>query len=133
MKSQRIVLAIMLCFGCKATAEPTANDQGTVHSAEPKPSAGEVLERLDERRPVPLLPMMAAHQKENMRQHLQAVQEVVAAVAVGNFEKSAAAARRMGFFGDDGPNVCAHGSGRTGFHRASSRLSSHRRRNRNCG
>jgi DNA-binding MarR family transcriptional regulator len=39
------------------------------------------LDRMDTRAPVPLLPMMANHQKQNMRDHLVAVQEIVAALA----------------------------------------------------
>jgi len=59
--------------------------------------------------------MMAAHQKENMREHLQAVQEVIAAVAVGDFDKTAAAAKRMGFSETMG-QMCAHmGVGAPGF------------------
>jgi hypothetical protein len=75
----------------------------------------ETLEKLDQRRPVPLLPMMAQHQKENMREHLEAVQEVVAAAAVSDFDKAAAAAKRMGFSETMG-RMCEHmGAGAPGF------------------
>ncbi len=48
-------------------------------------SPGVVLDELDARAPIPLLPMMANHQKENMRDHLVAVQEIVAALASNDF------------------------------------------------
>ncbi len=36
-----------------------------------------------ERRPLPLLQMMADHQKQMMRDHLGAVQEIVTALSLG--------------------------------------------------
>lgn len=44
-------------------------------------TAVESLDKMDTRRPLPLLPMMANHQKLNMRDHLLAVQEIIAALA----------------------------------------------------
>jgi len=115
MKNRGIVLVLALCFGCRAAEEPSASDRGTVLTARTNASASEALDRLDQRRPVPLLPMMAAHQKQNMREHLQAVQEVIAAVAVGDFDKGAAAAKRMAFSETMG-QMCAHmGAGAPGF------------------
>ena len=55
--------------------------------------AQRTLDSMDQRAPVPLLPMMAEHQKRNMRDHLIAVQEIVTALAAGDFaavEQSAA-------------------------------------------
>jgi hypothetical protein len=51
---------------------------------------------LDSRIPVPLLPMMAQHQKESMRDHLVAVQEIVAAIATDDFPAVERAAARNG-------------------------------------
>nr|MBP9088338.1 hypothetical protein [Kofleriaceae bacterium] len=39
-----------------------------------------MLDQLDTRKPMPLLPMMANHQKQNMREHLEAVQGIMAAL-----------------------------------------------------
>jgi len=115
MKNRALPLAIVLCFGCRAEEKPTTNPDEPVRSAEAKQTASEALDELDRRRPVPLLPMMAQHQKENMREHLQAVQEVIAAAAVGDFDKSAEAAKRMGFSETMG-RMCAHmGAGAPGF------------------
>jgi cytochrome c556 len=73
------------------------------------------LDELDARRPVPLLPMMAQHQRANMRDHLEAVQEVVAAIADSDFQKVATAAKRMGFSEAMG-RMCEHmGAGAPGF------------------
>jgi hypothetical protein len=40
---------------------------------------------MDQRAALPLLPMMANHQKQNMRDHLLAVQQIVAALASDDF------------------------------------------------
>ena len=50
------------------------------------PSAPAKLDRLDMRAPVPLSPMMANHQKQNMREHLVAVQKIIAGVAANDFD-----------------------------------------------
>jgi cytochrome c556 len=79
------------------------------------PSPSDALDQLDQRRPVPLLPVMAAHQKQNMREHLEAVQAVVAAAAVGDYDQVASAAKRMGFSETMG-RMCEHmGAGAPGF------------------
>jgi len=54
------------------------------------------LDRLDPRTPVPLLPMMAEHQKRNMRDHLVAVQDMTGALAIGDFPAVQHAAERLG-------------------------------------
>ena len=81
----------------------------------PQPSAVDELDRLDQRKPVPLLPMMANHQKQNMRDHLTVVQEVVAATAARDFAKVARAAQRIGYSAAMG-QMCEHmGAGAPGF------------------
>ena len=117
MKALLFVTAISSCLGCSTgagsvpkpdAAPPPAASRTTV-------SANEALDKLDQRRPVPLLPMMAQHQKENMREHLEAVQGVVAAVAVGDFEKVTVAAKRLGFSETMG-RMCEHmGAAAPGF------------------
>jgi hypothetical protein len=58
---------------------------------------------------------MANHQKENMREHLEAVQQVVEAAAVSDFEKVGLAARRLGFSETMG-KMCEHmGAAAPGF------------------
>lgn len=81
----------------------------------PAASASAALDRLDTRAPVPLLPMMAQHQKQNMRDHLLAVQEIVTGLAAGDFAGVERAAARMGYSEQMGA-MCTHmGAGAAGF------------------
>jgi hypothetical protein len=82
-------------------------------SARPSDPAGGA--DLDTRTPVPLLPMMANHQKQNMRDHLLAVQEIVAGAAVGDFAAVERASARIGYSEQMG-RMCTHmGAGAPGF------------------
>ena len=73
------------------------------------------LDRLDRRTPLPLLPMMANHQKQSMREHLEAVQAIVAAVASSDFEAAERAAARIGPSEQMG-QTCTHmGAAAPGF------------------
>jgi len=117
MKARAFVVAVCLCLGCRAApeSEPRPAALSTLAPVTTTTSASEALERLDQRRPVPLLPMMAQHQKQSMRDHLEAVQGVVAAAAVSDFEKVALAAKRMGFSEAMG-RMCEHmGAASPGF------------------
>ncbi len=79
------------------------------------PSADLALERLDTRVPVPLLPHMAQHQKENMREHLVAVQEIALATARNEFAAVEVAARQLGL-SPGMERMCQHmGRGAPGF------------------
>ena len=70
---------------------------------------------LDTRKPVPLLVMMANHQKQNMREHLVAVQEIVAALAMDDFAAVAKSAGRIGYSEQMG-QLCEHmGAAAPGF------------------
>jgi hypothetical protein len=58
---------------------------------------------------------MAAHQKENMRDHLLAVQEIVTAAGAADFEGVERSAGRIGL-SDDMHRMCSHmGQGAPGF------------------
>lgn len=73
------------------------------------------LDQLDAREPVPLLPMMANHQKQNMRDHLAVVQEIVAAVAKQDFVGVQKSVARIGYTERMG-QMCTHmGTGSPGF------------------
>lgn len=77
--------------------------------------AQRVLDGIDKRAPVPLLPMMAEHQKRNMRDHLLAVQEIVVALAADDFAAIERSAARIGYSEQMG-EMCAHmGAGAPGF------------------
>lgn len=75
----------------------------------------DALDRLDTRAPLPLLPMMANHQKQNMREHLVVVQEIAAAIAIDDFAAIEKATARIGFTQQMG-QMCTHmGAGAPGF------------------
>jgi hypothetical protein len=77
--------------------------------------AQQALERMDTRTAVPLQPMMAHHQKQNMRDHLLAVQEIVLAAASADFAAIERAALRIGYSETMG-QMCTHmGAGAPGF------------------
>jgi hypothetical protein len=59
--------------------------------------------------------MMANHQKQNMREHLVAVQQIVAAVGANDFAAIEKAASRLGYSEQMG-QMCTHmGAGAPGF------------------
>ncbi len=69
----------------------------------------------DNRMPVRLLSMMAEHQKENMRDHLVAVQQIIAALSADDFAGIAKAAGRIGH-SDEMARMCTHmGAATPGF------------------
>jgi hypothetical protein len=73
------------------------------------------LSALDQRRPVPLQPMMAWHQKQNMMEHLVAVQRITAGLAAEDWEEISAASALI----ESSPQMqqmCQHmGAGADGF------------------
>jgi hypothetical protein len=113
----RFSLLLMGVLGCR-----TAGDRGSAPatSSHPSPVAvaphpADVLDGLDARTPVPLLPMMAQHQKENMRDHLVVVQRIVSATARGDFAEVALASQGIGYSEAMG-RMCEHmGAGAPGF------------------
>jgi cytochrome c556 len=77
-------------------------------SAPPSPS-------LDPRTPVPMTARMAAHHKQEMRDHLRVVQEISAALATDDFDAIAKSAARIGW-SEQQAMVCKHmGAGAPGF------------------
>lgn len=112
------ITAFVACSRDQAAPNPPNDAPAPAPGPAPKPtddSAQAALDRMDEREPVPLLPMMALHQKENMRDHLVAVQEIVAALATDDFAGVEKAAGRIGF-SDRMAQMCTHmGAGAPGF------------------
>jgi len=110
--NHRIAVAGAFTFflwaGCQKTApiKPPGERPATPSSA---------LDQLDTRVPVPLLPMMANHQKQNMRDHLEAVQAIVLALATDDFAAVEQATKRIGYSEAMG-QMCQHmGAGAPGF------------------
>ncbi len=85
----------------------------TPHAAAEAPHRD--LDAMDTRKPVPLLPMMALHQRANMRDHLEAVQALIAALAAGDHAAMERAGQRLGTT-PQMTQMCHHmGAGAPGF------------------
>jgi hypothetical protein len=122
MKNLPIVLAVIIssaaaCRGEKQHAAPSAGaaPADSANAGANPFGAQQALDHMDTRTPVPLLPMMANHQKQNMRDHLVAVQEIVGGLAREDFGAIESAARRIGYSEQMGA-MCSHmGAGAPGF------------------
>jgi cytochrome c556 len=69
----------------------------------------------DTRQPLFLLAMMADHQKQNMREHLAAVQAIIAAIGRDDMDAVSSAATRLGYSEAMG-QMCEHmGAAAPGF------------------
>lgn len=119
----RTLAALLGCTALVACQRSARTESAPTGSATAMPvtsstllsEAHETLERLDTRVAVPLLPMMANHQKQNMRDHLLAVQEIILAAASDDFAGVERAAGRMGYSEQMG-QMCTHmGAGAPGF------------------
>jgi hypothetical protein len=99
-----------------APADSAPADSAPAATATAAPaSAQATLDGLDTRIPVPLVPMMAHHQKQNMRDHLVAIQEITAGLAAKDFPAIEKSAARIGFSEQMG-QMCQHmGAGAQGF------------------
>jgi hypothetical protein len=121
-------LAALLGIACQvpATKDTPAGPSGSASAApavsaaapptaDPTAAALARLDGMDTRKPVPLIPMMAHHQKQNMRDHLVAVQEIVTALATDDFPAAEKAAQRIAS-SDQMAQMCTHmGAGAPGF------------------
>ena len=111
------LLSLLLLGACnsKNAAKPddTAVARTMVASSACQPMAE--LGEFDHRRPVPLQPMMAWHQKQNMMEHLVAIQRIAGGLAQEDWEEVAAAAALI----ETSPQMqqmCQHmGAGAAGF------------------
>jgi hypothetical protein len=106
-----LVVAAMSCRRDPSSAAvPTPRE-----SAPTSPSAAAVFDSMDTRVAVPLLPVMANHQKQNMREHLTAVQGIVGAIGTQDFGAISRAAATIGYSEQMG-QMCNHmGAGAPGF------------------
>ncbi len=113
MRTTLFILSIGLS-GCATNAAPApAPSSATITPA--GPSAYDELNQLDPRKPVPLLPMMAWHQKQNMQDHLVVIQQITSALATEDWPDVAKASARI----ESTPQelqMCRHmGAGAEGF------------------
>jgi len=81
----------------------------------------DALAEMDNRAPVPLQPMMAWHQKQNMMDHLVAIEEINTGVAAEDWPKTGRRLQRV--VTADAHDVRAHGQRRRRIHRAGARVS----------
>lgn len=115
MKRLLVIACILLLGACETSSVRQAVPAEATSAKAKPPNAMEALDRLDQRRPLPLLPMMAHHQKANMRDHLVAVRDVVAATANRDFAQVVEAAKRIGYSEAMG-RMCEHmGAAAPGF------------------
>ena len=82
--SKTSLILLMVATELAMTSSAFADD---THASEP----------IESRRPLPLLQMMADHQKQMMRDHLGAVQEIVTALAADDFDAVERAGQRLGY------------------------------------
>lgn len=116
---------LVACTGAADDVTPSAANTEIASAETPEPEAVEALPpecaaaadlaEMDTRRPVPLQPMMAWHQKQNMMEHLVAIQRITAGLAEENWEEIASASALI----ETSPQMqqmCQHmGSGAEGF------------------
>jgi hypothetical protein len=105
------VLTVAGCQNASRTHSPPANASGQaspVHQHQTRDSE-------DKGTALPLLPHMAEHQLQNMRDHLAAVQEIIAAVSAQDFAAAERSANRIGY-SKQMEQMCEHmGAGAPGF------------------
>ncbi len=114
-----VILSLVLLAACQAEPKaelPQKQDAPVAPAVAVTPdSAIQDLNRMDTRTPVPLQPMMAWHQKQNMQDHLVAIQEIVSAAAAQDWERIIKASARI----ESSPQMaqmCQHmGAGAPGF------------------
>lgn len=115
MKFSLPFLAFAIAMGgCKSS--PPARSASSGAPGVPQAMHGHLnVDPLDKRILLPLLPHMAAHQKANMRGHLVAIQEILAALSTNDFAGVERAASHIGYSEQMG-RMCAHmGTGAAGF------------------
>jgi len=105
MAMRSFLLVPVLLFPLVASAQTRADE----HSGIMSQSAS------DTRKPLPLPAMMAEHQKQNMREHLAAVQAIIAAIGRDDMDGVAKASARIGYSEAMG-QMCEHmGAATPGF------------------
>jgi len=107
-------LLMTACEGKPTPAQPVDQARVPAASSDACQPVSE-LNALDPRRPVPLQPMMAWHQKQNMQDHLVAIERIIDALAREDWEAIGLASARI----ESSPQMqqmCEHmGAGADGF------------------
>ncbi len=115
----RLTTLLFLPFlACSQTSAPQAQvpEPVATPSTEPaQPDLSTKVAQLDGRKPLPLLPHMAVHQREQMRGHLEAIQALNAGLAVNDWVAVEAAAMKLGT-SSEMAQTCEHmGAAAPGF------------------
>jgi len=110
----RTGFAFLVLSSCKPAPVPSLPPP----AGTPAPAVSSLeaaIDQLDTRVPVPLMPHMAQHQKENMREHLQAVQDIALAASRTDFVAIEQASSKLGL-SPGMERMCNHmGMGAPGF------------------
>jgi uncharacterized protein involved in copper resistance len=110
-------LSCLLLGACDSKDAGRSGDAPTVQAAIPSTGCTPITElsELDHRKPVPLQPMMAWHQKQNMMEHLVAIQRITGGLAQEDWKEVASASALI----ETSPQMqqmCQHmGAGAAGF------------------
>lgn len=116
----RLIALLVALIALPASANPPASQPAASQPAASQPMTpgahpADALAQMDPRQPVPLMPMMAWHQKQNMQQHLVAIEGIIAAAAKGDWAAVQVAAKTI----ESSPQMqqmCQHmGMGAAGF------------------
>ena len=101
------LFSLLFVLACGTPAPAPAAPQG--------PTAVEALSKMDTRKPVPLQPMMAWHQKQNMMGHLEAIQKITKALSTEDWDGIAKATEAIAI-SPEMKMQCEHmGKGAAGF------------------
>jgi hypothetical protein len=122
MKREALALASVLAAvaACRGEAQKADATAPPVQAASASAGASlcaahQALDTMDQRQAVPLLPMMANHQKQMMRDHLVSVQGIADGLARNDFAAIETAAKKSGYSEQMGA-MCSHmGTGAPGF------------------
>lgn len=94
-----LALLVTACEAREPTPTPLASASSSAAAVEAREAPAsacapqEQLAKLDPRRPVPLQPMMAWHQKQNMMEHLVAIQRITHALSRDDWDGVAEAGK----------------------------------------
>jgi hypothetical protein len=117
MKLKQLMLYATIAVaasGCQNTYSTRSTGTNADETA-PATHVPQGFEAPDQRVPVPLLPRMAEHQRENMRDHLAAVEEIVASLSAQDFGAVERSAARIGYSEQMGQMCAQMGTGAPGF------------------
>jgi hypothetical protein len=114
--SSATLIYALLAAGCETDEPaPVAQQRRDPITTNDACQPAEELAKLDHRTPVPLQPMMAWHQKQNMMEHLVAIQRITDGLAREDWDEVASASAVIGS-SPQMQQMCQHmGAGATGF------------------